>query len=218
MVSKYHHEKVVILFFLLSCQTELPHGEKYYRKNMVIEVNGKSAVGTMVLGHLESNKYEIKAKFKESIERIEFTSCHRFHAANKIGKKWEYVYQKNPDLEGVGVCLVDIMAKDEKLVGNRWAILEFVNGPHLNLKAKLGCNGDIKMTRGVSICQSQFPLKQSIEFSEEVEVDPNDECPPPYTYNNKLFRYDINRGNCIYLFEGKSGFHRHVAYGYDDVL
>ena len=43
--------------------------------------------------------FNIKATFDSSIEKIKMNTCHRYFVDRKIGKKWEYVYNKNAGIE-----------------------------------------------------------------------------------------------------------------------
>lgn len=182
---------------------------------MELSINGQSFVGVGVVGRAKA--YKIKASFDSSIEELRLNTCHRFKKYKKIGKKFEFNYEKSKKIENTGLCIMNLIAIDKK-GDNRFGLIEFKNDVDLNLKGLTTCNGQTKAVEGVSVCQSQKSLRQSIEFLEKSTVYAQDECKKPFTYDSKTFFYDIQLGDCVFLFDAESGFHRHRTYGYHDEL
>lgn len=206
---------MILISLLASCQTPTADPDKLYRKNMKMRINGVTSYGTYVAS--KSRLFEIKAKFPSSIEKLKLNSCHRYIVEKKVGKSWEYRYIPNKGIEDSGLCVVDIGAFDQKGV-HAWGMIEFKNDPDVMLPAELKCNGVHSKEAGVSICQSQTGLRQSIEFYDDTKVYSQDECARPYTYDNRVFFYAIDRGNCVFVFQQGKKFHRHRTFGYDDEL
>jgi hypothetical protein len=207
--------KFLLIFLFLGCQTPTADPDKLYRKNMNLKINGVSASGTYVAS--KHKAFRIEAKFPASIEKLKLNSCHRYVVHKKVGRSWEYTYVQNDGIENVGLCVVDIGAFDEK-GEHSWGMIEFINDEDVSLPAVVKCNGVKSKPVGVSICQSQKDLRQSIEFEEKTKVYAQDECDKPYTYDDKTFFYQINRGNCVFIFQQGKQFHRHRTFGYDDEL
>lgn len=206
---------LALVVALASCQTATVDPSKIYRRNMHMSINEVIYNGTAVVP--AGIGFNIRATFKSSIEKLKMNTCHRYYVQNKVGKKWSYTYKKNKGIEDVGVCIMDIGAFDDKGF-NSWGMVEFRNDVDVNLPTELSCNGELTHPVGVSICQSQAGLRQSIGFKSDTIVYGQDECDKPFTYDGKTFFYDINRGSCVYIFQQGGKFHRHRTFGYDDEL
>ena len=205
---------LALVVALASCQTTSVDPSKIYRRNMDMSINNIAYSGTAVVPPGKS--FEIKARFDSSIDKLKLNTCHRYFVDRKIGKKWEYKYQKNDGIEDSGVCIMDIGAFSEK--GNSFGMIEFRNDLDVDLPADIACNGELTHRIGVSICQSQIGLRQSIKFKDTAKVYGQDECDKPFTRDGKTFNYDINRGSCVFIFQSGNRFHRHRTFGYDDEL
>tara|TARA_R110000824_G_scaffold96013_3_gene230436 strand:+ start:2519 stop:3154 length:636 start_codon:yes stop_codon:yes gene_type:complete len=203
---------VIILLLILGCQTNAPDPKKMYKKNMLFTVNGVRAKGIHVAE--KSNVFNIKANFPEKIDHLELNTCHRYFTAKKVGKSWDYFYKKAIGIEDIGVCAMSVIALEDE-GSNAWALIEYKNDNDYTLEAEIRCNGDYNKSTGVSICQSQQGLRQSVKFLVDTKSYDQDECSAPYTYDNRTYYYNIERGDCIYLFKHKKELHRHRTYGYD---
>ena len=66
------------------------------------------------------------------------------------------------------------------------------------------------------MCQSKKGLIQLIEF--EREMKPRSNCPVMALEGNKKFRYEVGKGDCVFLFLGKDRIHKLITYGYEEVI
>lgn len=208
-------KKCGLLLLLSSCKTTIPEGSKFYKKNLAFEINGKDYNGTAVIDYGDS--FYIKTSFPTKIDKLKINTCHRYKVANNIGKSYKFRYTKITGIEDRGVCVMDVGAF-EKGYQNSWGLIEFRNDQDVDLIADIRCNGESFLSSGVSICQSQIGLRQSINFSKETKLFAQDECEKPFTYDKKTFYYDIEAGNCLYLFQQGKRFHRLRTYGFHDEL
>ena len=206
--------RLFLILTIFGCKTA-PDSKKLYKKNMFLEVNGVQAVGVIVAEM--GSVFTIKADFKKKINRIKVDTCHRNYDNVDIGKDWEYFYKKIGGIEDKGMCKMKITALNGDGI-NSWGLIEFKNESDHNLGAVLKCNGAVSNVSGVSICQSKAGLRQSITFKEPTYSDPQDECSKPFTYDGKTYYYDIDHGNCVFLFKAGRKFHRLRTFGYDEVM
>lgn len=214
----------LLLFILIACSNvhqEIDKG-KFYRRDIEINVNGRSGDGVLVVP--SSAKYEIKIKAPGKLDLYTITSCHREETGHKDGiwknKKMTYDYVPVPGIEDRGPCPVHLGAYEKTQGRHSWGLLDFED-PSATMPAKIKCNGEIYQANGVSICQSKEGLLQEIEFSEPMVADFDKACPQPKVIDNKVFQYAIGKGHCLHYFQeirGSGRIHRQTTIGYESIL
>lgn len=203
------------LILVVSCATgKLKSPKKLYRNNMELIVNGEKSIGVHVARPAQT--YSIEVRFKKKMDNLKINTCHRYIVKNDVGRNWKYIYKKAEGIEDNGMCTMHIGGFN--FGAYSWGLIEFKNDSDVNLMANMRCNGVLSRVNGVSICQAQKGLRQSITFGVETKAYAQDECDKPFTYDNYTHYYDINRGNCVYIFKAGKRFHRHRTYGFDDEL
>ena len=210
----------LVLFVLLGCNktTDLIKSKVNYKKTLDFSVNGHKFKGIGVPLYSKSYLIEIAAPFKLNYVKIE--SCHRekvlknvYHKKRIIKNRKIFQFNYNP----IGIereCILFIMALNENGKG-RFAQIVF-QSKRYNLNALNFCNGKETKNQGVSICQSKKGLTQLIQFDDDLVV--RSTCPIFPFEGKKIFKYDPQSGDCIYLFLGRDKLHKLVSYGYDEII
>lgn len=211
--------RLLSILSLFSCINEIsniPDGT-HFRKELEMEVNGITGVGTMVVP--ASIKYTIKIKMDERSERIKLSTCHRDYDIKKSGwtGRKNHVFEFFPatDIENEGYCPIFIAAFD--LQGQHaWGMVEIKNR---GLIAHLYCNGSSFKKTGVSLCQSREGLLQRISFLENVDFASDDKSCEIMTQNKKVFDIPLRSGICVYVFRNRKQkkIHRLTTFGYNKV-
>lgn len=215
------------MLLLVGC-SNLPQpldSNKFYRRDIAVEVNGQSFEGVSVIPR--ASEYRMKIKPKGELNMVLITSCHRedsFTPGSKGGglfsKKdptFDYTYRPQAGLED-SYCPLRINAFDKSNQGQHsWAFMDFT-GPE-TLQATMACNGELSVGNGVSVCQSKAQLIQSIRFPKNVRLSPDKECDTfPEKYGRE-FQFAIPLGECVYAFLSDDGeVHRLTTVGYQGVL
>jgi len=198
----------------------------YYKRDMRIEVNGFQSEGVLVAP--KAGKYKIEIKAKGELDLFTLTTCHREHTEEDAGeggifgskKKVKYKYIPSKGIEDTESCPVQLGGYEKDKGRHSWGFIDFQDDAH-TLPALVSCNGNQYNSSGVSVCQSKAGLLQRIEFTKPVLFDPTNNCAPLQTKDNKVFEYEIGKGECLYLFmerDGDGKLHRHTTVGYERIL
>lgn len=206
--------KLLLLLFLIGCQTTKPDPDKLYRKDMSLTVNGISGRGVLV-APASGFDYVIEGYLKTVANYLEIDTCHRYDLLEEQGEEFVYGYHQDEAIEGSGLCYLKIAGLNNAGY-HSWGLVEFINDEE-SLQAEISCNGAFNQTTGVSVCQSRVGKTQGIGFAERVRV--RSTCGQTVkTTDQKNFTYDIPRGLCSFLFTSLEGKHRHTSFGFDEVL
>ena len=205
-----------------------------YKRDMILEINGKVGVGTLVVPL--ADKYDVEVVSSGALDMFTVETCHRswekqkawnvvekksfLFWSRKIEKKNEVKFEYSPSkkFEAYEYCPMRLGGYEIEMGRNSWAFIDFET-PDAKLPAIIKCDGHVYNSNGVSICQSRKGLIQSIEFDNEVVVLPEPGCEIE-TDSGKIFEYQINPGRCVYAFKQKNGdlVHRLTTIGYEGVL
>ena len=217
---------LLFIFLLIGCaEYQVLEVDKYYKRDIGLEVNGKQYEGVTVIPR--ANKYEIIVEPKGDMDLILIRSCHREHSYEKQSKKFlwiqigknsfQYLYEPSPK-ESEKTCPLRVEVYEAEKGRHSWALLDFEH-PDYTLPARLLCNGEIKTPNGVSVCQAKAGLIQTIEFPEIIEfATPDEGCVRP-EYKDGAFDWEMSKGECLYEIRTADGKrHRLTAIGYEGVL
>lgn len=223
--------KLRVLFCLLlgGCQTVQAPADptKIYKRDLQIKVNGLTGVGTLVVP--KASSYAIEVQSRGRLDAFTITSCAREVVIKDIEesggwfrkKKGKVSYTYTPSAVEEEFCQLDLGGYDKEHGRHSWAMIDFEDSS-TNLPAILTCNGEVKSSKGVSLCDSHEGLYQSISFTNpNVEVRAEDKCAKPGADGRGNFTFRISRDVCYYVFvepEGMKRIHRLTTIGYDDVF
>ena len=198
-----------------------PSPDKFYRREIVLKHEGKTYTGTGVLIKPSSGLYNLEFNLPSESYMIIFKSCHREVTSKGTGKSYKLAYSPVPFLEGGSkACPVEIMSLSETGL-HAFGFFDLDDASE-KLTGATKCNGLVRATTGVSVCQSRARLVQEISFLEDVQAKST--CAElvktdDYESRVRAFRYKMPVGRCVMAFKGVSGrWHRHTSVGYDDII
>lgn len=216
--------------FLFSCISERQalDPKVYYKRDFSITFEKNVYTGVAVLPLRSS--YDLKLKSKGDLDLWTFTTCHRSVDQEDAGgflnsKEVKYTYTPNPPMETTKACPVQVGGYDIK-GAHSWGYID-IETPDAVLPAHVKCGGLEYDSKGVTICQTKDTLVQEISFQVEVDFMPQfattDFCKNIIyeTKDNKSFRFEMPRRECVYVFIEKTGerkMHRLNTIGYEDIL
>lgn len=217
---------LLLILLIAGCaEYQVLEVDKYYKRDIGLEVNGKRYEGVTVIPR--ANKYEIIVKPKGNMDLILIRSCHREHSFEKKSKKFlwiklgenkfKYTYNPTPK-EREKACPLRVEVYEAKNGRHSWALIDFEH-PDYQLPSRLTCNGEIRTPNGVAVCQAKAGLIQTIEFPEIVQfATPDEGCVRP-KFVDGAFDWQISKGECLYITTARDGRkHRMTAIGYEGVL
>lgn len=191
--------------------------DKFYKRTLVMEINGKRCVGACVVP--KALTYKITLKFDAFVDRIRWNTCHSFNHIVTRTKEYKFTYSPVPELESRKSCLLAIEGLSHH-ANHQWGILEFEGYEGLTIPATLYCDGAYEKPTGVGICQSLQGLTQRIIFKQAMEVVHPERCPKPRQVD-RGFTWDFDTGPnyCIYRFYDKRHYKqfRLITVGFDEV-
>lgn len=201
------------VFFSLSCQTfDVPNpqkeAEQVYRKDLEIEVDGKTYYGVGVLPR--KSNYKITIHPEGNIDRLIIQSCNREIVADKpevkgwFNHSYSFTYWPLVGLEDNRTCPIEIASLEEKKTRNGFGYLDFRDArPEISLRSSIKCNGEYQnLEEGVGICQAPSGLRQQIFFQTQVlleAVEPK-ECDVMESKDGFFWEWNMAPRKCIYYF------------------
>jgi len=235
---------LLVLMLLLSGCSSLAQepnqklsNEKFYKRDMIITVNGLVYEGTGVVPRAE--KYDLRIEARGNLDLFTMATCHKEETKEKAwntqtvvkgglfgwGKKTidvkeaiTFLYVPVPGMEDDGDCPMELGGY-EKLQGRHsWGFLEF-EGPRYTLPATLKCNGRVINVNGVGVCQAREGLLQKIEFGEIVKpASAAANC--GFSGEKDKYEFSLAKGRCVAVFKGLTSnkMHKIVTLGYEDIL
>jgi len=226
MTNKY---AIAFCILGLSACTSVPQQldpKIFYKRDMVLKVNGFVGEGTLVVPKSEEYKMEVNAK--GVLDMFTLESCHRETSKEDAGepglfgnkKKVVIDYRPVAGLEDTGSCPVFFGGYERKAGRHSWGVLDFETDKE-KLPAVVRCNGSEYNSRGVTICQSKAGLLQEIIFPVAVEASSLDECKMQPSKDGQTFRYEMPRKECVFNFMEKAAPHREhrlTTFGYESIL
>lgn len=229
---------ILILCFVLtfvSCSQnnfESVSAEVFYKRDMILEVNGVKGEGVVVAPLSPSISFYVIAR--GDLDLFTFTTCHREETAEDAGnvsssqgswifkrtitKKREVKSTFSPTpIEAEGGCPILLGGYEQEKGRHSWGFVDFET-PDAVLPATLSCNGSVIKSKGVSICQARAGLIQSIKFENQVKVSPEPGCELGKAAGD-FFEFPISKGQCVYAFmDAEAKVHRLTTLGYEQIL
>lgn len=224
---------VLLTFLLYSCGSipdQVPNPDFIYRRDMLLEIDGKKFEGVGVIPARDAYKFHVEAR--GDLDLFTFQTCHREDFAEKewatetnrwlfikkkIEKKRETNFDFAPNFIEKKYCPLELGGYDASKGQHSWAFVDQAT-PEANIKAVLYCNGVESVNAGVSVCQAKVGLYQGIRFDAPVRVLPDAGCELPKT-DADYFEFPIQKGRCVYRFGRKNGdVHRLTTIGYEKIL
>lgn len=221
----------VVLVLIAACSS-VPQSlspDVLYVRSMQLQVNGRDAVGTIVVP--QASKYSITVKSQGNMDLLLIKSCHREWSGEKVsGRGWfqktsSYVYEylPDPDLE-VHECPLQIASLDASKGADAWGYVDFEDSKY-TLPVHVQCNGESLHYGGVSVCQARKGLVQQIVFDTDVIAKPGPGCElgndPGSFVEGKEFVFSMPSGACYVTFMEKADArraHRMTLIGYSDLV
>jgi hypothetical protein len=154
---------------------------------------------------------------------LTITTCSRHQVFSRVGKSWfgkdgqklEFVYTPN-EIEKKGNCPLYIEVFDSK-GSAAWGIINFRTNETLNATAS--CNGEYKVTQGLTTCQTKAGLIQSLNFHKQIERFTSSGNCKIERLSNTEFLITPQGGFCLSTFITLDvDVHRAVIIGYKEIL
>jgi hypothetical protein len=226
---------LIFMIGLVSCNQnsyQTVEAEVFYKRDMILEVNGVKGEGVVVAPLSSSIPFYVVAR--GDLDLFTFTSCHREETAENAGnvtesqgswifkrtitKKREVKLTFSPtEIENVGGCPILLGGYEQEKGRHSWGFVDFET-PDAALPASVSCNGVTTKSKGVSICQARAGLIQSIRFASQVKVSPDAGCEIGATESD-YFEFSIPKGQCVFAFMESTGrIHRLTTLGYEQIL
>ena len=191
----------------------------FYKRDIQISINGKKAIGAVVVPRAESYHFEIKTPGR--LDLFTLTTCHREETFEALSTKVRSFDFKPISIElGQLACPVHLGGYEKIRGRHSWAFIDFEH-PSLLLRAEIKCNGVQRNTSGVSLCQAKVGLIQEIKFKQPVIWPKKLTCIELSSDDEKTFRFKMPRGECTSRFLSKTGkklWHRFTTLGYEKIL
>ena len=214
---------LILSFGFVACSTAPPEGfdKKYlYKRNLIIQVNGKEFVGTGVVPMAPGYKMRFKTPSGFDLAYIVVRTCSgeesRFGEDENV--PWEFTPRPSMDLKRACPVEVKGVSKDRAKRVYGWIDFEM---PRHELNSQVYCNWKQAPAHGVSACETAMGLLTRIEFPGPTRVDTSKDRQPQcdvISGEAQFFEFKVPRGECTFIFwDGKQS-HRFSTFGYERVL
>lgn len=231
--------RYLILLILISCSNspapELLDAKEFYKRDMIITVNGETVEGQLVTE--KADKYEFLIESKGDLDLFVMTSCHKEETKERawnvqrtvksglfgwgskkidVKNKVEFTYYPT-SIEADGDCPLEFGGFD-KNGRHSWGFVDFQSHIY-TLPATLECNGETIKSKGTSLCQARSGLIQRLSFKKDVILADNNDCGIEQ-FDSKVIEFAMPAGKCLLVFrqKDKGEFHKLTLLGYDKII
>ena len=199
----------------------------YYKHDMILSVNGLSAMGALVAPRADS--YKITITSQEDMDLLQITSCARdidVDGAIKSGwfnpkRSYTFTYAPN-SVEKQSGCILKLAGYNKKEGKHSWAFIVFQD-PKFTLPSGVSCNADPDYrSDGVTVCQTLQHLVAQIWFQSRTVLSDKvlERCKIPASKDGLHYVFPVANRECVYEFmEMKAPYRRHqlITVGYESV-
>lgn len=220
--------RYLLFLLLVSCTEVNPIADTSvnYRRDVKILFEGQEHFGVAVLP--ARDRYNFELTFAGELDLFTLKSCHRQVTQEDAGggrifgkkNKVSFSYVPVDPIETKEMCTVEIEGHEAGKGRHSWGFLDFETALE-TLPGLVICNGVRRQYQGVSVCQSLAGLIQNVIFTRPVKVHVGEGCPDAKTKDSQSFQIKPASGRCVYSFRAISDpkdWHRHVTFGYDQIL
>lgn len=214
---------LLFLFGACSSVNQVLDNETYYKRDLVLSVDGQNFSGTGVLP--EKEEYDITVSTSEEIALLLIRSCNREVQFEKVKCSglfsktcFHYKYVPVKEIEKDRVCPVRFEAYRSDSGKHQWGILDFKSSK-FQIPFKQTCNGVESNENGVGFCQGRMDSVQALTFEEPVRfAEPMPNCEMPHKVGSH-YEVNVKKGECLYTFDTRDGkLGRFLLVGYDGIL
>jgi hypothetical protein len=206
--------------------------EVFYKRDMLITVNGLSAEGALVAP--ASDKYEVHVEARGDLDLFVMRSCHKEESKEKA---WNVKTKVKSGLFGWGSkiidqkrevnftlylnelekedCPIELGGFEQNGGRHSWGVIDF-ESPKYQVKAAVLCNGNEVQANGNFICQSRNGLFQKIKFASPMKVAPSNSC--GFIGEGLEFETKLPLGSCVAIFKGDNKLFKFSGIGYEAIL
>lgn len=230
--------KILNLFILVclpSCGSLGPKelGDYYYKRDMLITVDGFAYEGVAVLPEKPVGSYKFTIEPRKQVDLFTVSTCAKIQSKEEAWKgvftkidtgfwdriisdkkKISFEYSRSDLERSIGFCrmFLEGLNKDDGL--HSWGYIDFQDNKTI-LPAYVSCNDKTYKSQGVSACQLRADMWMAITFEENTKM--NSTCND--SGEGKRFEFQIHPKECIYRFVGESKrIHRLVTLGWEQQL
>lgn len=216
-----------LLFLFAGCASvpETLSTDKFYKRDLKITVNGKTADGVLVAD--SKSQYEIAIEAPGDLDLLTISTCHREITSEDAGGGWwwsgnkgKIKYWPMAKVEEEGGCPLRISALEKDNGQNSWAFIDFKDSK-MEMIPQVLCNGQSIVEKGVAVCQAHEGLIQEINFPEPTKFSDKAACDFQFqTTDEKHYKFTQPAKECVVLFKGKDSgqMFRLVTLGYEAIL
>jgi hypothetical protein len=215
--------KILILVLFVSCtlwekERDIDPRTTIYRKDIKVTINEKKYLGYGVVP--AANKYDIQVEAPGKLNFFRYFTCNRDEGGENEWVKWFKKHQGkfsfSPNELEESDCTLEMEAWEKAPGRHSWAYFDFNHGEAL--EAKVICDGDTYMSKGVTVCEAKKGTIQALEFKEYVLFEELEENTCELERRGNTFFITASSGKCYYVFTNKKiEVHRYTLLGYDEI-
>ena len=216
-----------LLLFTAGCATldGVQTGESIltYKADMRITVDGTTFEGLAVTEMGAADRViTIQVVSDAKLDALYVRTCGRFKDFKKLSPNWyggagkTFTYQYKPiGMERETACPLFFEAYDLTNALSAWGMVAFRDGNDLpTSKFGAACNGTGWTFKGLTACQTQAGLYQSIEFDSDILFREESSSCNLTKLSPRKFSYKPGLGRCVATFSDGSRHHKLIAIGF----
>ena len=188
----------------------------FYKRDMVITVNGKKSVGVSVAPRAPS--YNLYVQAYGQLDLLTYTSCHRDQDFTGLSRDHTYSYVPVQGIEETATeaCPLVLGGYDKPNGRHSWGQVVFEDPA--GLEATAFCNGE-RTTGRTSACQNLEGQISVLEFAKPVKAAPECDYQLKDEGGGKRWSYRMPARECVAVFcTREMKCHNHYSIGYKQQL
>lgn len=208
-------------------------GDFYYKRDMLITVDGVSYEGVAVLPEKPVGNYKFTIEPRKQVDLFTVSTCAKIQSKEEAWKgvftkidtgfwdriisdkkKISFEYSRSDLERSIGFCRMYLEGLEKSEGLHSWGYIDFQDNKS-TLPAWISCNDKTYKSPGVSACQIRKDMWMAVTFEENVKMKSS--CND--SWEGKRYEFQIHPKECIYRFIGESGrVHRLVTLGWEQQL